>query len=236
MENKNIKLVVFDIAGTTVKDHGNIADSFIYALSKFGFPVDREEVNKLMGYKKPVAISLLLEKFYPGEIERDQLLVDKIHDVFIDAMVDFYQSDTSLEPMGSAEHLFLQLQANNIKVALNTGFSRRITDAILEQIDWVNNPLIDFVICSDEVENGRPSSDMIQAIMAATGIDNADEIAKVGDTEVDIQEGREAGCALVIGVSTGAYSRKQLLSCYPDAVIDDLSELQAILKLGVLAK
>jgi len=41
---------------------------------------------------------------------------------------------------------------------------------------------------------------------------------------------------LVIGVSTGAYSRKQLLSCYPDAVIDDLSELQAILKLGVLAK
>ncbi len=32
-----IQLVVFDIAGTTVRDKGNVADSFIAAFHEFGF-------------------------------------------------------------------------------------------------------------------------------------------------------------------------------------------------------
>ncbi len=236
MENTNIKLVVFDIAGTTVKDNGNIADAFINALNNFGYNAPRKEVNRLMGYKKPVAISMLLEKFYPGEINKSKNLVEEIHSVFIDTMVEFYENDTALLPMDNAEYIFSQLQANDIKVALNTGFSKKITDTILKRLGWNKTRLIDFVISSDEVNNGRPSPEMIIAVMKATGVKNPDHVAKIGDTEVDIMEGRMAGCGLVVGVSTGAFTRTQLLTYDADAVIDDLSELPLILNTPIFAK
>ena len=236
MTGTNIQLVVFDIAGTTVKDNGNVADAFIYALHQFGYTVPLAEVNLIMGYKKPIAISMMLEKFYPGEMEKNPALVEDIHDVFIDIMVSFYETDTALQPMLNAEYVFSQLQSHNIKVALNTGFSKKITDTILKRLGWNCTTLIDFVISSDEVENGRPSPEMIQAIMKATGITDPAFVAKVGDTEVDILERRNAGCGLVISVSTGAYSRNQLIAFTPDAVIDDISELPLILNSAVLAK
>lgn len=236
MKESPVQLVVFDIAGTTVKDNGNVADAFIYALHQFGYNVPHEEVNLIMGYKKPVAISMMLNKFYPGETEKNPALVEDIHTVFIDIMVSFYETDTALQPMLNAEYVFAQLQQQNIKVALNTGFSKKITDTILKRLAWNSTKLIDFVISSDEVENGRPSPEMIQAIMKATGVTDPALVAKVGDTEVDIMEGRNAGCGLVVSVSTGAYSRNQLIAFTPDAVIDDISELPLILNTAVLAK
>lgn len=236
MKTKNIELVVFDIAGTTVKDNGNVADAFINALKQFGYAIPRKEVNYIMGYKKPLAISMMLEKFYSGEIAKDLALVENIHTVFIDSMVKFYDNDKEMQPMLNAEYIFSQLQSHNIKVALNTGFSKKITDTILKRLGWNRTKLIDFVVSSDEVENGRPSAEMIHAIMKATGVQDASLVAKVGDTEVDILEGRNAGCGLVVSVSTGAYSRRQLLAYRPDAVIDDISELPLILNTAVLAK
>ena len=46
-------------------------------------------------------------------------------------MVDFYLSDTELTPLPGAEELFKQFKQLGIKTALNTGFTRKITDAIL---------------------------------------------------------------------------------------------------------
>jgi phosphonatase-like hydrolase len=231
-----MQLVVFDIAGTTVKDNGNVAEAFIYALHQFGYTVPMQEVNLVMGYKKTTAISMMLEKFYPEEIKLHPSVVEDIHAMFINIMVDFYENDQALQPMQNAEYIFSQLQSQNIKVALNTGFSKKITDTILKRLSWNRTTLIDFVISSDEVANGRPFPDMINAIMKATGISKQENVAKVGDTEVDILEGRNAGCGLVISVSTGAYTRNQLISFKPDAVIDDISELPLILNAAVLAK
>ncbi|MEI7733821.1 MAG: HAD hydrolase-like protein [Ferruginibacter sp.] len=236
MRRSNIQLVVFDIAGTTVKENGTIAEAFKYALHQFGYTIPFNEITSVMGYKKSVAIGLLLEKFYPAELKNNPDHIEGIHAVFIDIMVSFYENDTALQPMHNAEYVFSQLQSHNIKVALNTGFSKKITDTILKRFGWNRTNLIDFVISSDEVKNGRPSPEMIQTIMQATGITDPAFVAKVGDTEVDILEGRNAGCGLVVGISTGAYTRNQLIGFTPDAVIDDISELPLILNSAVLAK
>ena len=83
-------------------------------------------------------------------------------------------------------------------MALNTGFTRSITDAILHRLRWDDrSPLIDQVICSDEVARGRPSADMIQVLMDNLGIDSPARVLKVGDTEVDVEEGRNAACGRV---------------------------------------
>jgi phosphonatase-like hydrolase len=226
---QSYSLVVFDMAGTTVRDKGNVADSFIRAFQQFGIEVPQEEVNKVMGWRKIDAIRLLLSKYYTGKLEENKVLVDQIHDVFIDNMVTFYERDEDLQPMEYAEELFTSLKERNIKVALNTGFTRRITDVILKKLEWNNSKLIDYVIASDEVPEGRPYPFMIQQLMLNSGIINATDVVKVGDTEVDVQEGRNAGCGLVVGVTTGAYTKEQLQNFQPDHIIDSLRELPALM-------
>jgi len=43
---------------------------------------------------------------------------------------------------------------------------------------------------------------------------------------VDIQEGRMSACGLVAAVTTGAYSRAELMAYSPDHVVDSLKELE----------
>lgn len=223
-------MVVFDIAGTTVRDNGSVAEAFISAFRDFGFDIPLPEVKKVMGFRKIDAITLLLEKF-SAESAGDEILIDRIHTRFIDKMIDFYRNDEALAPFPHTEEVFASLHGKGIRIALNTGFTRSITDTILHRLRWDNrHPYIDKVICSDEVTHGRPYPDMIDALIADLGITSADQVLKVGDTEVDVEEGRNAQCGTVVSVTTGAYSRQQLEEYQPDFIIDDLRELLPIIE------
>lgn len=226
----SIQLVVFDIAGTTVQDKGNVAEAFISAFRDFGFEMPLPEVKKVMGFRKMDAIAILLEKFAPAQ-KSDEELIDRIHTRFIDTMIDFYRNDEELAAFPHAEQVFSALKQQGIKIALNTGFTRSITDTILHRLRWDDrSPLIDKVICSDEVSHGRPHADMIEALINGLGITSSERVLKVGDTEVDVEEGRNASCGKVVSVTTGAYSREQLQSYHPDFIIDDLRELLPIIE------
>jgi phosphonatase-like hydrolase len=234
----SIQLVVFDIAGTTVRDKGDVAEAFIAAFDDYGINVPVAEVKKVMGFRKMDAVVLLLEKFAPGKFapgkggqgDADEL-ADRIHTRFIQRMIEFYLGDETLAPLPHAETVFGALKKQGIKVALNTGFTRAITDTILHRLRWDDrSPLIDQVICSDEVARGRPYPDMIDALIDDLGIDSPAYVLKVGDTEVDVEEGRNAACGKVVSVTTGAYTREQLQSYGPDFIIDDLRELLPIIE------
>ena len=217
----SIELVVFDIAGTTVRDNGSVADAFIAAFRDFGFEMPAAQVKKVMGFRKIDAITLLLEKFAPTRKD-DEVLIDRIHTRFIDKMIAFYMNDEDLAPFPHAEQVFS---------ALNTGFTRSITDTILHRLRWDDRSnLIDKVICSDEVPHGRPHSDMIETLIDELGITSSASVLKVGDTEVDVEEGRNAACGKVVSVTTGAYTREQLEPYHPDYIIDDLRELLPIIE------
>jgi len=227
----NIQLVVFDIAGTTVRDGGDVADAFIAAFRAADLEIPVEEVKRVMGWRKMDAIRQLLDKFLPVvSVDREALMVE-IHDRFIQHMISFYQQDPDLRPLPHAEELFSSLHKRGIKVALNTGFTRAITDAILHRLHWDNGAgYVDSVICSDEVPQGRPSPDMINRLIQRLDISSASNVLKVGDTEVDVEEGRNAGCGIVVSVTTGAYTRQQLQDYRPDHIIDSLEELIPIIE------
>ena len=228
-----IQLVVFDIAGTTVADNGRVADAFITACRAADIEIPANEVKKVMGFRKIDAIRLLLDKFSPARPAGGarESLISEIHDRFIRNMVDFYEGDPGLRPMPYAEALFSTLHDRGVKVALNTGFTRAITDAILHRLHWDNGAgHVDSVICSDEVPQGRPAPDMINRLMQRLDISSAGGVLKVGDTEVDVQEGRNAGCGIVVSVTTGAYTRQQLEEYAPDHIIDNLEELLPIIE------
>jgi phosphonatase-like hydrolase len=225
----SIQLVVFDIAGTTVSDKGNINEVFRNAFLNAGMPeVDKEDVDEVMGYRKKDAIEIIVEKYKPG-FEKNVQFIDDIHEDFTKQMVQYYETCDGLTPLPFAEKVFLELQKNKIKVALNTGFTRVITTPIIKRLGWDTSTFIDRVICSDEVPKGRPYPYMIEKLMEELGIGYAEDVAKVGDTKVDIEEGLNAGCGLVIGVTTGAYTKEELKKYKPDYIIDSLELLPSLI-------
>ncbi|MFM9945992.1 MAG: HAD-IA family hydrolase [Bacteroidia bacterium] len=225
-----IELVVFDIAGTTVKDNGEIAIAFQSAFFDYGYKIPLESINPLMGYKKSEAIKKILIEFEPNKEKITEILIDIVHRKFRRIMVEYYSQTQDLQPLPYAEEIFEYLHSKNIKVGLDTGFSKEITDVIIERLGWLRDKKIDAYVCSDEVEFGRPHPFMIAKIMATLNLSDVTKIIKIGDTEVDINEGINAGCKYSIGITTGAYSEDELNPHNPSFIINSLQELIPIIE------
>jgi phosphonatase-like hydrolase len=219
-------LVVLDIAGTTVADDDAVVTAFKQSFKSHGFDVSDHEVKPLMGYKKTSAIEMIL---LSKTMDADPGLIDSIHDEFVDKMIMHYKLSPDVRAADNAEELFVWLKTKGVRVALNTGFPRVIADAIVSRLQWKEKELIDEYIASDEVVKGRPYPYMIDRLMQSANIRNAKEVMKVGDTEVDINEGRNAQCGAVIGITTGAFTRAKLQAYHPDHIIDNLAELQELI-------
>ncbi|BDD12136.1 phosphatase (plasmid) [Fulvitalea axinellae] len=229
----NIELVVFDMAGTTVSDSDNVHKALIEALAEFGVRSDRQDANEVMGYPKPVAIRMILEKRLPNPMDINEEMVSDIYEEFEKRMIRFYETDTAVKEKPNASKTFRTLKDAGIKVALDTGFARPIADAIIKRLGWAENNLLDFTVTSDEVENGRPHPDMVFKAMEVLDVTEAKRVAKIGDTVSDLMQGTDAGCSIVIGVTTGAYSAEELRQHPHTHLIQDLSELPEILGIHV---
>jgi len=226
----SIKLVVFDIAGTTVKDDHNVSKAFQAALKKYRYDVPLELINPLMGYEKNEAITQMLQLHETDKEKITVDLVDAIHREFVKQMIRFYQFEPGIAPLPNVEETFFKLQQMGIKIGINTGFSRDIADTIVHRLQWLEKGLIDVIIGSDEVELGRPHPFMIRKIMKDLDITDPLEVVKVGDTEVDVREGQNAGCRYVIGVTTGIFTREELEPYKPTHIIDDIAQVTDIIK------
>jgi phosphonatase-like hydrolase len=220
------KLVVLDMAGTTVADDDAVANAFRKAFALHGHIVSIEDVKPLMGYKKTYAVKRVLEL---NNVDADQHLIDQIHADFVREMREHYETSPLAMPSPHAEDILKWLKQKGVRVAMNTGFPKEIADAIMKRFQWKEKNLVDDYIASDEVQAGRPQPYMIERLMKNGGVLDASDVVKVGDTEVDINEGRNAKCGLVVGITSGAFTRQQLEEYSPDHIIDDLSELKDLI-------
>ena len=224
----NIELVIFDMAGTTVNDEDGVNRSVRAALEHVGIAVTRDAVNEVMGIPKPIALSRLIEASPHPERLAD---LDAIHDDFVARMIRFYQTDPSVHEIAGASDTFGRLHAAGIKVALDTGFTRDIVDVVLDRLEWKNSEWIDATVASDEVKRGRPHPDLVEKAVGDLGISDPARVAKVGDTPADLQEGMNAGCGLVIGVTAGSHTAKQL-EPYPHThLVESVADVPGLLGL-----
>ena len=91
-----IELVVFDLAGTTVKDNQDVHRMLWQALSRDGVEISMDDATSVMGLPKPVAIRLLLEKRYKGSKALTVDWIKEIHHEFVRGMIHFYKHDPSV--------------------------------------------------------------------------------------------------------------------------------------------
>jgi phosphonatase-like hydrolase len=227
------KLIVFDMAGTTVQDgDGAVNRCLRETLENIGYPVTADEANTVMGLPKPLAISMLLEKRVANS-ETVRELTANAYPQFLDRMLAYYQNDAAVAPIAGAEATFQAFRRAGVIIALDTGFSRAIADVILTRFGWnTEASIVDASIASDEVERGRPHPDMIIALRERFGIIEAASVAKVGDTPSDLQQGTTAGCGWVIGVTAGSHTEAQLAPHPHTHLIPTIAELPALFGLS----
>ena len=225
-----IELVVFDLAGTTVRDNKDVHRMLKNAMKVFGVIISIEEANEVMGIPKPVAIKQLLEvKNYP-DISPE--LINHIHVEFVEQMIKFYKNDPGVGEKEGVSDTFRILKERGIKIAVDTGFDRQITDPLLARLGWKRDKLIDASVTSDEVEHGRPFPYLIYKAMYLTGVTDVKKVIKVGDTPSDLQEGTSAGCQFVIGITSGAFSRAQLEVEPHTHLFDQVPEILNLIELA----
>lgn len=215
-----IELVVLDMAGTTVYDGDAVSVCFRAALAAVEVFPEPAAVNAVMGLHKPEAVRLLLAA---SGMPYGDGTVEAVHADFVERMLRYYRTDPAVREVPAASAVFAQLRRAGIKVALNTGFGRAIVNQILDRLEWHGQ--VDAVIASDEVAHGRPHPDMIRALMTKLGVKDPRNVAKVGDTPVDLEEGKNAGCGVILGVTTGAFTRQELEAVGVGRIIDSVAEV-----------
>jgi phosphonatase-like hydrolase len=220
------ELVVFDLAGTTVQDPGGVSGCLIAALQEAGVNAARTDANDVMGLPKPEALRQILLRHGRHDLFAQ---IDALHASFVRRMLTYYRDDPHVAEIPGTSRTFEALRQAGIKVAVNTGFSRDITNLLLDRLPWVRQGLLDDSIASDEVPRGRPHPDMIRALSKRFGIGSPAKIAKVGDTPSDLQEGTNAGCGWVIGVTEGTHTRAQLFAYPHTHLIATVAQLPALL-------
>jgi phosphonatase-like hydrolase len=213
----NIRLVVSDIAGTTVHDGGEVAQAFSAALAEHGIEASSAQINAVRGASKREAIATLVAPKYGSDAAR----VEAVYAGFKNHLQRVFTR--AARPVDGAAQTLAWLRNRGIKLALNTGFDRDITDILLRALDW--RDVADAVICGDDVAAGRPAPYMIFHAMEQTGIADVRQVLNVGDTVSDLQAAFNAGVAVSIGVLSGAHTRAQLAREPHTHMLDSIADL-----------
>jgi phosphonatase-like hydrolase len=222
-----IRLVIFDIGGTIIEDHGEVVASFCAALAANGLPASEAEIKELKGSSKRDVIKKFVERQW-GNVDAGN--EDRIRKAYGDFRTELENrfSNGGVKPIPGAESAFAWLKAHDIVCATTTGFYRSVTDRILDAAGWRAKFAAN--ICSDDVKVGRPSPYMIFHAMEASGIDNVRHVLNVGDTPLDIQAGTRAGVLGVIGVLSGVHKEARLSQECPSYLIPSVADMPSLIE------
>lgn len=218
-----IRLVVFDVAGTIIEDHGEVIRAFAKALTENGIPFAEDELKKWTGASKREVIRHFAKQSDPtGEIEPR---VEAAYRRFRSELESCYME--RLVPIAGADATFRWFRERGILLATTTGFYREISDLVLNQTGW--RDFLAANISSSDVRLGRPAPYMIFRAMEASGVQNVKEVVNVGDTPLDLQSGSNAGVAGVVGVLTGAHDRASLEREPHTHILNSIAELAELI-------
>jgi phosphonatase-like hydrolase len=221
-----IKMVVFDMAGTILNEDNVVYKTLQKAINEKGFALSLDQVlAEGAGKEKLQAIKGILSVYTQ---QNDDNVANEIYDRFIMYLKEAYKT-LEILPQDNAEDVFGKLKEKGILVVFNTGYNTETAQSLLTKLGWEKGVQYDDLVTASDVDHNRPDPDMIWLAMERYGITDSHEVAKVGDSIIDVEEGKNAGCSLTVGITTGAHTFEQLQSAKPDHIINKLAELLPLL-------
>ncbi|MCE2395574.1 HAD-IA family hydrolase [Candidatus Poribacteria bacterium] len=209
------------MAGTTVNDnvdgHPLMVVSMMHAFAKHGIELAPDPINKHRGKQKSEAIQTLLKEaaeLSPADAER---IGDSIYRYFLH---ELESNLSSISEIDGATELFRHLKSKDIYVGVGS----------VSQLGWLDERLLDYVGSADQIGVGRPNPKMILDAMERLNITDGSKVIKIGDTVVDVQEGKNAG-AWTVAVLTGSQTEAQLKAAAPNYILSSIRELGRLIPL-----
>ncbi len=257
MEKKQVELVVFDWAGTTV-DYGSSAPAVVFertfAHERIHFT--RKEINAFMGMEKKGHIRSLLstengtsqwKKVFGREWTEED--VENLYEAFEKNLFDVVAEYST--PIAGTVDAVAKLREMGIKIGSTTGYTSQMMEKVIPAAKE-GGYSADCVVTPDITGAARPTPFMLFECMRQLKVYPPKHVVKVGDTTIDMKEGVNAG-AWSIGILTGsnlmglteeeyqampaeelAERKKVVAAKYMEAgadlVIDSISELPAAIE------
>ena len=159
-----LDLIVFDMVGTTVRASDQVPAAFQEAFEQVGVTLSDEEIQSVRGKSKREAISNLLTHHLNAVDERR--LATGVYSDFQRVLIERYK-EHGVESIDGADETFKWLKAQDVKIALSTGFDRALADLLIQIIGWDKS--IETVVCNEDVPRGRPAPYLIFRAMERTG-------------------------------------------------------------------
>jgi phosphonatase-like hydrolase len=142
-----VDLVVLDIAGTTVQEHGSVYVALHDAVAAAGGEPSSQDVAHWMGADKHEAIAALLSTdLRTCAVGDAQVAV--VYEDFRTRLEQAYRQRPPT-PMDGVPQALARLRRQGVKVALTTGFTREVTSSLLGSLGW-DDAVVDAVVTVDD--------------------------------------------------------------------------------------
>jgi len=187
--------------------------------------VDRKEGRILpqgpVGIKRredvrDAAVNFMASVGYDNTTTACDYIFDQVNEISESSLSTYIRS------MRGARVLLAALSRSGCKVAIATTDRTRRAEMAIRYMKM--DPFVDIIVGTDMVKNAKPDPEMIYTILGHFDLDGDDAVL-VGDSDVDVQMGNNAGLKASIGVASGLASRRDLKR-YTEYVISDVSVIQ----------
>ncbi|MEO8301680.1 MAG: HAD family hydrolase [Rhizomicrobium sp.] len=220
-----LKLIVLDIGGTLIADHGEVPDAMLGAFARKGITVTPQEFSEWRGAAKRGMVKHFVEQRAPSG---GAALIEAIYGDFTATVSKAYEN---VQPIPGAENALKELQAMNLLLTTSTGFDRALTTQVLSHLGWQH--YFAASITSDDVVDGRPAPYMLFRAMEAAHVNDVRQVLAIGDTVLDLQAANNAGVGAVVGVWSGAATEERLRKERSSAVLPSVAALPDLIKRGL---
>ena len=221
-----LKLVVLDIGGTLIADHGEVPDAMLGAFARQGITVTPQEFSEWRGASKRGMVKHFIE--LRGPKDAGAALAETIYADFTQTVTKAYEK---VQPIAGAEQALKELAAMKLILATSTGFDGPLTKSILSRLGWQHYFVAS--ITSDDVSDGRPAPYMLFRAMEAAHVDETSVVMAVGDTPLDLQAANNGGMGAAIGVYSGAATEERLRKERNSGVLPSVAELPDLIRRGL---
>ena len=211
-----INAIVFDLDGTLLDTITTITYYVNLALKREGIgEVSEQECKYFAGNGAKTLIRRAVES--RGVYDED--IIYRVREYYNSK----YNSDTLYltEPYSQIRELLKALKEKNVKLAV---LSNKPDDATRDIIPSFFPDTFDVVHGGREGVALKPAPDALYEVYKELGV-TADEVIYVGDTNVDMQTGKNGGAKITVGVLWGFRTREELTQSGADVLIESPLEL-----------
>ena len=208
-----IKALLCDIDGTLVQSNWLHAEAWKSAFAEMGIEITVEDARRQIGKGGDELIPVFVPWWKREQVEEPLKELRKF--IF---KTEFMQQ---VKPIPRVREFLKRLQEEGIRLSLASSASREdlgMYKKIAEMED-----LIEEESSADDADRSKPHPDIFQATLKKLKL-KPTEVLALGDTPYDAEAAGKAGI-WTIGVTTGGWSKEDLLAAGCVAVYKDVGEL-----------